>query len=218
MNLVPAAGRGVYSRVAMSVRVRTHANPLRRFPDLAPPPWTEVFADPALPFAIEFGCAKGEFLVAHARSCPGWNILGVEVRKPVALDAVALVEREGQRRAAAAWGNIAGRIREFTPAGRVDAVYAFFPDPWFKNRHAKRRLFQVGLVDELAAVMPPAALVHVLTDQPPLVAWTREIFEARSSLYHPVSPPPLPARSPWEEHCLATARPYERLAWVRTEA
>lgn len=198
----------------MSIRVRTHANPLRRFPDLAPPDWPAPFRDPARPFALEFGCAKGEFLVAHARALPGWNILGTEVRKPVALDAMTALARSGLANAVACWGNIAGRLAEFAPCGRIDAAYAFFPDPWFKNRHAKRRLFQEALIGELAALMPPGAILHALTDQVPLGAWMREVVAGcRAFAERPA--PELVARSAWEEHCLQTGRPYERMAWVR---
>lgn len=196
------------------MRVRTHANPLRRFPDLAPPDWPSVFRDPSLPFAIEFGSAKGEFLLAHAVAMPGWNILGTEIRKPVAMDAAAALGASGLTNVLAVWGNVAGRLVDFTPTGRIDAVFVLFPDPWFKARHHKRRLIQSALVAELATLMPSGALLHVLTDQPPLVEWTSDILAA-SPAFSVVEPRELPARSAWEEHCLRTGRSYEALAWAR---
>lgn len=196
------------------MRVRTHANPLRRFPDLAPPDWPSVFRDPSLPFAIEFGSAKGEFLLAHAVAKPGWNILGTEIRKPIAMDAAEALRASGLTNALTIWGNVAGRLLDFTPAGRIDAVFVLFPDPWFKARHHKRRLVQPALIAELATLMPSCASIHVLTDQPPIVEWTREIFAA-SPEFFAAEPQDLPARSAWEEHCLRTGRPYEALSWVR---
>ncbi len=198
----------------MSMRVRTHANPLRRFPDLAPPDWSSVFRDPSRPFALEFGSAKGEFLIAHGTNRPGWNILGTEIRKPVALDAAAAVRASGLGNVLALWGNISGRLAEFTPTGRIDAVYLFFPDPWFKARHHKRRIVQPSLVAELSSLMPRGAMVHVVTDQNPLVEWTRAIF-AEAPAFAGIAPPELPASSAWQEHCLRTGRPFESLAWVR---
>ena len=198
----------------MPRRVRTHTNPLKRFPDLAPPAWGEVFADPALPLVLEFGSAKGEFLAGHARLYPRMNILGVEVRKPLAEAARADIAAAGLVNAGVIYGNIAGRVAEFTPRGRVEAVYVFFPDPWFKKRHAKRRLVQPELLAELAAVMPTGAAINLLTDQEVQRAHITAVFDAspffRSSPFQD-----LPLKSAWQEYCDRTARPYHRFRFER---
>lgn len=198
----------------MTLRVRTHANPLRRFSDLAPPDWAQVFANPARPFALELGSAKGEFLRAHAAAYPDWNILGTEIRKPLAIGGHDLLDASALTNATLVWGNIAGRVAEFTPTGRIDAVYIFFPDPWFKNRHHKRRVVQIPLLTELANLMPSGAPIHLLTDQAPLDAWNLDVFAA-SPAFQADEPGELVARSAWEEHCIATGRSFIRRCWRR---
>jgi tRNA (guanine-N7-)-methyltransferase len=198
----------------VSVRVRTHANPLRRFVDLHPPDWNLVYDDPDRPFALEFGSSKGEFLLRHAALMPHFNILGTEIRKPLVEDLAARIHEAGFRNAHVIFGNIAGRLREFTPTGRLDAVYCFFPDPWPKKRHHKRRVISPALLDELALLMPPGAVLHAMTDHAALHQDLRGVA-AEHDAFTEIEPPPLPARSGWEEHCLATARPFNVMAWKR---
>lgn len=198
----------------MSVRVRTHANPLRRFDDLAPPDWSVVYENPVRPFALEFGSSKGEFLLAHARIRPDCNILGTEIRRPLVEDLAARIRESGLRNAHVIYGNVLGRLREFAPEGRVDDVYCFFPDPWIKNRHHKRRVITPTALDELASVMPPGAVIHLMTDN---IALDEDMLEvcSRHVAFAEIDPLPLPAQSGWEEHCIATSRLYRRMAWRR---
>jgi tRNA (guanine-N7-)-methyltransferase len=198
----------------VSVRVRTHANPLRRFLDLAPPDWNLVFDDPDRSFALEFGSSKGEFLLRHAALMPHFNILGAEIRKPLVEDLSARIREAGLRNAHVIYGNVIGRLREFTPTGRIDAVYCFFPDPWPKKRHHKRRVISSAMLDELAELMPPGGVLHLMTDHPALHVDLREVC-TRHAGFEEIDPPPLPAQSGWEEHCLATLRSFHVMAWRR---
>lgn len=198
----------------MPRRVRTHTNPLREFPTLAPPIWEDVFSDPELPFAIEFGSSKGEFLLEHARAIPGMNILGVEVRRPLVEELNAKILTANLKNASVVCGNIRGRFREFTPSGRFEAVYAFFPDPWPKKKHHKRRLIRAETLDELAGVMEMGAKIHVMTDHEMLRADIEEIFSA-SRDFARIDPIPLPTQSGWQEHCERTQRPYSIFCFER---
>lgn len=193
----------------MSKRVRTHANPLRRFPLPDPPEWK----DPTLPFALEFGSSGGKFLIEHAALWPEMNILGAEIREPLVLHLSEKIK--DLQNAYVLWGNIAGQIRDYVPSGVIQKVYIFFPDPWPKKKHHKRRVINSNLLDELAPLMPENSEIHVMTDHEDLFADIVSVFMGRSD-FHSVSPVDLPVRSDWEDHCILTARPYQKLLYVRT--
>lgn len=195
-------------------RVRTHANPLKRFDELSTPDWKAVFADPALPFAIEFGSSKGEFLIAHAALYPGTNILGTEIRKPLVMELEIKIREMNLTNAHVVYGNIAGRLRDFTPLGRLDAVFVFFPDPWPKTRHHKRRVLQPRLLDEISEIMPSGGTVDVMTDHEGLRDDVMSVFSARDDFVE-CEPRDLPEKSGWQEHCELTGRPYWRFSWNR---
>lgn len=194
----------------MSVRVRTHANPLRRFENLEPP----VFPDPTLPFALEFGSSGGSFLLAHAMAFPEMNILGTEIRYPLVESLAARIAERNLMNAHIVYGNIAGRIRDFAPAGVIARVYIFFPDPWPKKKHHKRRVINPALLDELAPLMPDDAAIQIMTDHEDLRVDIVATFEGRSD-FREVPFEALPFRSDWEEHCLRTNRKYSRFEYRR---
>lgn len=199
----------------MSYRVRTHANPLKSFPDLEPPAWEDVFADPARPFHLEIGSSGGSFLLEHAKLWPEINILGAEIRRPLVEALAGRIAAENLNNACVIWGNLAGRLREFSPAGVIHRLYLFFPDPWPKKKHHKRRVINARLLDELAPLMPEEAEVHIMTDHSELAESIVASFENRTDFAaHPAYD--LPIRSDWEDHCLRTARPYQKLLYRRT--
>jgi tRNA (guanine-N7-)-methyltransferase len=198
----------------MSQRVRTHANPLRRFPGLEPPAWATVYAEPGHRFALDLGASTGEFLLGFARAMPDWNILGVEVRRPLVERVLDEIHEANLANAHVVYGNIAGRLADFTPTGRIDAVYILFPDPWFKKKHHKRRLLSPAFLAEAGALMRPDARIIAMSDQTELTAWMRENLEADGH-FAAVTPTPLPAISAWEEHCRRTQRTYDHLEYAR---
>ncbi|MEK8023117.1 MAG: tRNA (guanosine(46)-N7)-methyltransferase TrmB [Candidatus Hydrogenedentota bacterium] len=198
----------------MKKRIRTHANPLRTFPGLEPPAWNEVFADPALPLAIEWGASKGGFLLEHARTRPGMNILGTEVRKPLVEELLEKIGAAQLRNAHVLWGNIAGRIRDFTPNRRIDAAYLFFPDPWPKKRHHKRRVLSTSFLDELALLMPPGSRIYIMTDHEGLHGGILETIASHPAFLFSEGWN-LEIRSEWEDHCLRTGRMYWKEAFAR---
>lgn len=198
----------------MTRRVRTHANPLRRYPIEPPSDWTTLFEDPSRPFALELGSSHGEFLLAHARCMPGVNILGTEIRQPLATALSEAIHAAGFRNAAVVYGNIIGRIGEFTPHRRITSVYILFPDPWPKKKHHKRRVVTAAFLDELSLLMPAEASIHFKSDHPSLYDDTIVVVDRHGDFrIEPAAP--LPAASGWEEFCLSTGRPFRSTRFVR---
>lgn len=151
------------------VRVHQHVNPLAPFYRQAPQPIDigSVFADPELPLHLDIGCARGRFLLRMAAAEPGWNFLGVEIRAPLVEEANRLAQEAGLTNLSYSFCNAMlwlDRLLEGLPEGRLQMVTIQFPDPWFKKKHAKRRMVNEGMIDTIARRLAPSGLVFVQTD------------------------------------------------------
>jgi len=191
-------------------RVRTHTNPLKRF-SIEVPDWPNVFEDPKLPFALEFGSSKGEFLIRHAELFPKMNILGTEIRLPLVSSVKEKIKSLGLGNAHILYGNIANRIEDFIPCGRIDRVYIFFPDPWPKKRHFKRRLITSELLLKLSQFMQKDSGIFIRTDHYSLFDSIMSACNSVSNSFVISEEPSLPIISAWEEHCLRTDRHFNKI-------
>ena len=151
------------------VRVHQHVNPLSPYYRQSPTPVDieAVFADPAKPLLLDIGCARGRFLLRMAEAEPKWNYLGVEIREPLVEEANRLAAEAGLQNLHYAFCNAMlwlERLLEGIPAGRLQNVTIQFPDPWFKKKHAKRRMVNREMVDTIAKYLAPGGRVFVQTD------------------------------------------------------
>lgn len=125
--------------------------------------WTALFGRRA-PVHVEIGFGMGDALLAMAAQHPQYDYLGIEVHPPG-------VGRLLQGAAAAGLTNVrvlcadaVTVLRERVPPASVAAVYVFFPDPWPKKRHHKRRLIQRDFVALTARALQPGGILHLATD------------------------------------------------------
>lgn len=151
------------------VRVHQHVNPLAPFYRQAPKPIEidDVFADPSRPLLLDIGCARGRFLLRMAEAQPKWNYLGVEIREPLVDEANRLAQEANLTNLHYAFCNAMlwlDRLLEDIPTGTLQAVTIQFPDPWFKKKHAKRRMVNEELVETIARHLSPDGSVFVQTD------------------------------------------------------
>jgi tRNA (guanine-N7-)-methyltransferase len=116
------------------------------------------------PLEVEVGCGKGLFLLTESLARPGVNFLGIEiVRKYQLFTATRIAIRNLTNvRVACADGRLF--LRDRLAAGSVSAVHVYFPDPWWKTRHHKRRLFTAEFARAVARVLMPSGRLHVATD------------------------------------------------------
>ena len=151
------------------VRVHQHVNPLSPYYRQEPKPvdLVEVFADPRLPLHLDIGCARGRFLLKMAAEQSGWNYLGVEIREPLVDEANRLAKEAGLENLHYVFCNAMlwlDRLLSSVPDKILQTVTIQFPDPWFKNKHAKRRMVNRELVDMISRHLPSEAEVFVQTD------------------------------------------------------
>lgn len=152
-----------------TVRVRQHVNPLsRRYQQpVAAPEWSKIYANSTHPLHLDIGCGRGHFLLEMAQQEPGWNFLGLEIRKPLVGQANLWVEDLGLTNLHYIFCNVSNSLRPLLaslPAGSLQRVSIQFPDPWFKQRHQKRRVVQPELVENLATYLAKDGTVLLQSD------------------------------------------------------
>ena len=143
------------------VAVAEREEPLRRLP--TPLPLEEWLSEGA-PWEVELGFGKGRYLIGRAASEPGGRFLGVEVVSRY----YRLVRRRMRHRGLANLVLLRGEalylLATALPRGFASAVHVYFPDPWPKARHRKRRLFEADTVDLVLGLLAPGGRLLFATD------------------------------------------------------
>ncbi len=123
----------------------------------------QVFGRSA-PRLIEIGFGTGEALFAYAQAHPEFDCLGIEVHRPGAGHLLLQVERAGLANVRASCHDAVEVLQNQIAPGSIDAVHIFFPDPWHKARHHKRRLIQPAFAGILATALKPGGMLRLATD------------------------------------------------------
>jgi len=129
----------------------------------------EVLDLPALfgndrPVVLEIGFGNGESLAAMAAAAPERNFLGVEVHRPGVGHLLLRIEALGLTNLRVLREDAVVLLDQGLAPASLAGVNLFFPDPWPKKRHHKRRLVQPAFVERLARVIAPGGLFHAATD------------------------------------------------------
>lgn len=126
---------------------------------------------------LEIGFGNGEALFAAAKADPARNYLGIEVHEP----GVGRLLRDAD---AAGLGNLRVSkhdavevLRQEIAPGALAEVRLYFPDPWHKARHNKRRIVQTPFVELVASRLRPGGIFHLATDWEPYALWMREVLD-----------------------------------------
>jgi tRNA (guanine-N7-)-methyltransferase len=166
-----------------AVRVRQHVNPLgKKYQTPASPQdFGKIYAKPNQPLHLDIGCAKGQFLLNMAKIEPNWNYLGLEIREPLVVEANKLRSELALTNLHYLFCNVNNSVDSLLssfPPGSLQRVTIQFPDPWFKTRHAKRRVVQPELVAELANYLAVGGVVFVQSDMEFIAVEMRDRFAA----------------------------------------
>ena len=151
------------------IRVRQHVNPLSRKYQLKTSrvEWGKIYAQPEQPLLLDIGCARGKFLLSMAQTEPNWNFLGLEIREPLVHYANDWRDSLKLTNLHYLFSNTNNSLREMLsslPKDVLKRVTIQFPDPWFKKRHAKRRMVQPQLVKELSEYLVSGGMVFLQSD------------------------------------------------------
>ncbi len=128
----------------------------------------------ALPLELEIGSGKGTFLIQQAAQVPGVNFIGLEYARSYWMYAADRCRRHGLENVRLVHCEAGLFVRNYIPAGCLQQVHIYFPDPWPKKRHHKRRLIQAPFLHQLHRTLVPGGLVRLATDHADYFAWMQE--------------------------------------------
>ncbi len=116
------------------------------------------------PVELEVGSGKGLFLTGAAAAAPERVFLGVEISHGYALMTAGRLARRGLANARIVSGDGNVLVRRLFPDACLAAIHVYFPDPWWKARHRKRRVLSDAFLAHAARVLAPSGTLHVWTD------------------------------------------------------
>ena len=143
------------------------------------------------PLDLEIGSGKGTFLVQQAGLEPGVDFLGIEWAKAFWRHAADRARRHELANVRLLWADATVFVRNYVPDAALRRVHIYFPDPWPKKRHHKRRTVQAPFLAELHRVLRPDGEVRLATDHSEYFAWMQEHAAAVADRFdvRPFEPP-----------------------------
>lgn len=194
------------------VRVHQHVNPLAKHYLFVSPPLdlTKLFQNPNLPVHLDVGSARGRFLLEMAQVEPNRNYIGLEIRKPLVIEANRIAKEKGLMNLHYEFTNILFSLRSLLqnfPKDILQVITIHFPDPWFKKRHAKRRMITDETASILAEFLAEGGKIFIQTDVDFLAEEMFEKFRKIKCLKETeVKTTPFPAKTEREKAVEAKGR------------
>lgn len=186
--------------------------------------WTDIFGNDH-PVELEIGAGKGTFLLAIAQALPEHNYVGIEWAKAYADFAADRLRRHGTANARMVHTEATWWVRCHVPDASLTAVHVYFPDPWPKTRHHKRRLIQLPFLKEVHRILVPGGKLRLVTDHAEYFAHMQETLAGQTDLTVVAfdSPVPLKADAPagsivgtnFERKYIAEGRSFHATAAVK---
>ena len=134
------------------------------------------------PVILEIGFGMGEATAHIANVRPNDFFLCCEVHEPGVGALLKRIGEQGIQNIRILQHDAVEVIDNILPLASLDGVHIFFPDPWHKSRHNKRRLIQTPLIAKLAARLKPGAYIHCATDWEPYAVQILEVLSAEPLL------------------------------------
>ena len=132
---------------------------------------------------LDIGFGMGEAFLEMATSRPQEDFLGVDVYPPGVGNVLASIAEQNLTNLLVCGYDAVHLVTEQLRPHSIDRVQVFFPDPWPKKRHHKRRLIQADFVCDLARIVKPGGLLHLATDWVPYAESMVEVLRLQNSLW-----------------------------------
>lgn len=142
------------------------------------------------PLVLEIGSGMGESTAALAAAAPEHDHLAVEVFEPGLAQLLMRVEELGLTNLALLRGDAVELLRTRVPEGSLSAVRIYFPDPWPKRKHRKRRLVQPEVAALVASRLAPGGTLHLATDWEDYATQMRAVCDGEHSLVNTAADAP----------------------------
>jgi len=156
--------------------------------------FTQAFGREA-PCYLEIGFGSGHSLLAVARSHPEKNFIGIETYQPGIGTLLLGVEQAQINNIRVYYADAVEVLQQCIPAASLDGVQIFFPDPWQKRRHHKRRLIQPDFVKLVTDKLKPEGILHLATDWENYAEHMMDVLSAADNLVNLAGPNQFATRS-----------------------
>lgn len=143
--------------------------------------WAAVFGRRG-PVVLEIGFGMGDSLLAMAEAAPDTDFVGIEVHPPGAGSLAQRAAQRGLNNLRIYLADAEDVLDECIPDASLARIQIYFPDPWPKKKHHKRRFVQAALVHRLLAKLTPGGLLHLATDWEPYAEHMLEVLGAEPGL------------------------------------
>ena len=143
---------------------------------------TRAWFGRAAPVVLEIGCGSGTSTLAMAKDEPGVDVIAVEVYRRGLAQLLCAIDRERVDNIRLIRGNAIAVLQHLITPASLIGVRVFFPDPWPKARHHKRRFLQPATVGLIADRLLPGGVLHAATDHPGYAEQIAEVGDAEPRL------------------------------------
>lgn len=176
--------------------------------------WAQLFGNER-PVEVELGCGKGMFLKEAARLQPEVNFLGVDWAQKYLRIAEERLDRAGLARVRLMRADGLDVLARWVPPASIRVLHIYFPDPWPKKRHHKRRILRPEMLALAARALPPGAQLRLATDDAAYAEVIRELLAGAREVFSPLPwPDDDPGRLP-TNYALKWTRAGRSLWWAR---
>ncbi len=142
--------------------------------------WISIF-DRDCPCVIEIGFGNGENLISMAAANPEINYIGIEVHEPGVGHCLLQAQQHKLKNLKIVRRDAVEVLKNNVPDESLTRVNLYFPDPWHKKRHHKRRIVQPDFIELLASKLTPGGMLHIVTDWPDYAEHIEAVVRANSS-------------------------------------
>ncbi len=124
----------------------------------------DALINSSIPIEIEVGSGKGMFLKNAAKNQPSTQFVGLEIASKYAALANSRLKRDNLDNAVCLCADAVRVMNTAVPIARLEAVHVYFPDPWWKARHKKRRVLNESMILAIDRALKPGSKLHFWTD------------------------------------------------------
>lgn len=180
--------------------------------------WRSIFGNDH-PLEIEVGFGKGLFLLTSALAHPETNYLGIEIMRKYQLFTATRMAKRGLKNVRLVKGDARLFLRDCVAPNSIQAAHVYFPDPWWKKRHQKRRVFTAEFARECERILQPGGHLHIATDVEEYFGVMSELIRQETRL-QPFTPPAIEDRvvTNFERKALTQGTPVHRAVWEKGAA
>lgn len=148
------------------------------------------------PLILEIGCGTGTSTAAMAATEPDIDVIAVDVYRPGIAQLLGAISRGGLENIRVIRGDAVIVLKDMLAPASLTGVRVFFPDPWPKARHHKRRLLQPGTLEQIAGVLRDGGVLHIATDHADYAESIAAVIDSQSLLVPTDQPIPFSVDRP----------------------